>query len=242
MTPSCTSIKAGMFGLEGKADESHPAAALAPQIACDEETSPERRLKNTFGWARLDILLLLIGCVFLASLCFSTVVEAVQTLVHIDHHDEMHHPIPVMCIGAVGILLNGLCYLLIGVSKYGVSTSTDIANFSCPSGYTFRQNSFLHVTPSGDIGLDHVATSDPGTNKHPAKRRAPHGPHRPWEILRDIISSLLVIVCSIVVYFTDQQVAKFVDPLISIVSAVSLIVLTYPYSEYHHEWNYDAIV
>nr|CAD7199861.1 unnamed protein product [Timema douglasi] len=182
----------------------------AAGIACDEETSPERRLKNTFGWARLDILLLLIGCVFLASLCFSTVVEAVQTLVHIDHHDEMHHPIPVMCVGAAGILLNGLCYLLIG-------------------GYTFRQNSFLHVTPGGDIALDHVATSDPGTDKHPAKRRAHCGPHRPWEILRDIISSLLVIVCSVVVYFTDQQVAKFVDPLFSIVSAVSLIVLTYPY-------------
>nr|CAD7440639.1 unnamed protein product [Timema bartmani] len=31
------------------ADKSHLVAALAPQIACDEETSPERRLKNTFG-------------------------------------------------------------------------------------------------------------------------------------------------------------------------------------------------
>ena len=51
---------------------------------------------------------------FLASLCFSLVVEALQTLVHIEHHDEMHHPIPVMCVGASGLLLNGLCYLLIG--------------------------------------------------------------------------------------------------------------------------------
>nr|CAD7440638.1 unnamed protein product [Timema bartmani] len=134
-----------------------------------------------------------------------------------------------MCIGAVGILLNGLCYLLIGGTLPFPSGAPKNIFIVENSGYTFRQNSFLHVTPSGDIALDHVATSDPGTNKLPTKRRAPHGPHRPWEILRDIISSLLVIVCSIVVYFTDQQVAKFVDPLISIVSAVSLIVLTYPY-------------
>ena len=76
--------------------------------------SSERRLKNTFGWARVEVLLGLIGCVFLASLCLSVVVEAIQTLIHIDHQDEMHHPIPVLAIGCASLLLNGLCYLLIG--------------------------------------------------------------------------------------------------------------------------------
>jgi Co/Zn/Cd efflux system component len=57
--------------------------------------------------------------VFLASLCFSLVVEALQTLAHIEHKDEMHHPIPVMFVGACGLLLNGLCYLLIG-GKYAL--------------------------------------------------------------------------------------------------------------------------
>lgn len=35
----------------------------------------------------------------MASFCFSIFVEALQTLVHIDHQDEMHHPISVLCIG-----------------------------------------------------------------------------------------------------------------------------------------------
>lgn len=74
----------------------------------------ERKLKNTFGWARIDVIAMLICCVFMASLCFSLLVEALQTLVHINHHDEMHHPIPVLCIGGAGLLLNGICYLLIG--------------------------------------------------------------------------------------------------------------------------------
>lgn len=77
----------------------------------------EKSLKNTFGWARLDVIFMLICCVFLASLSFSLVVEALQTLVHINHQDEMHYPIPVMCVGALGILLNGICYVLIG-GKY----------------------------------------------------------------------------------------------------------------------------
>ncbi|XP_046403688.1 zinc transporter 1 isoform X2 [Ischnura elegans] len=209
----------------------------------------ERRLRNTFGWARIDVLVLLIGSVFLASLCFSLVVEALQTLFHIGHSDEMHHPIPVLCVGAVGVLLNGLCYLLIG-------------------GYTFHQGSFLHVTSSGDVVLEGgvlaprknvvaaaaaqqeataaapaaavvstgggsttavtkaaVATSylQAGVSGTPPLRQGPR------EMLRDVLGCFLVIICSLVVYFTDANVAKYADPIISIISAVLLLILSYPY-------------
>lgn len=98
-------------------------SSINPMLRCrDNKTikpshtrsQQERKLRNTFGWARIDIISMLFCCVFLASLCFSILVEALQTLVHIDHFDEMHHPIPVLCVGASGILLNGVCFLLIG--------------------------------------------------------------------------------------------------------------------------------
>lgn len=89
----------------------------------DGLSEPTPLLKNTFGWARIDVIMMLICFVFLASLCFSTLVEALQTLVHIDHHDEMHHPIPVLIVGACGLLLNGICYLLIG-GEYGGELQT----------------------------------------------------------------------------------------------------------------------
>lgn len=54
------------------------------------------------------------GCVFLASLSFSLVVEAIQTLIHIDHQDPMHQPTLVFVVGLIGILTHGLCYLLLG--------------------------------------------------------------------------------------------------------------------------------
>lgn len=96
------------------ADSGETGEELKSKIKAYQASNREKSLKNTFGWARIDVIVMLICCVFLASLCFSLVVEAVQTLVHINHQDEMHYPIPVMCVGATGILLNGICYLLIG--------------------------------------------------------------------------------------------------------------------------------
>lgn len=74
----------------------------------------ESKLKNTFGWARIDVMTMLVCCVFLASLVFSLLVEALQTLIHIDHNDEMHQPILVFATGWLGLVLNGICYILIG--------------------------------------------------------------------------------------------------------------------------------
>lgn len=101
----------------------------------------ERSLRNTFGWTRIDILTMLIVGIFLTAFCFSLLIEAVQTLVHIDHQDTMHHPGAVFSLGAVGLILNGVCFLLIG-------------------GYTHHQGSFLHITSSGDVILDRTVTGD----------------------------------------------------------------------------------
>ena len=100
----------------------------------------ERSLKNTFGWTRIDILTMLIVCIFLAALCFSALVEAIQTLIHIGHQDTMHMPHIVLLLGILGLVLNGLCYLLIG-------------------GYTYHHGSFLHVTEQGNVILDRIVST-----------------------------------------------------------------------------------
>lgn len=182
----------------------------------------ERSLKNTFGWARIDILVMLIGCIFLASLCFSLLVEAVQTLIHIDHQDEMHYPIIVLVVAAVGLLLNGFCYLLIG-------------------GYTFHQGSYLQVTASGEVVLERAVTVDSvrkgqrrlssqSRRAAPPPASSPSLRQGPREMIRDIIGCIFVVICASVVYFTSGlHFAKYLDPVISIVSAISLLVLSYPY-------------
>jgi len=169
-----------------------------PQMCCTSRPGPERQLRNTFGWARVDVVVMLIGCVFLASLCFSVLVEALQTLVHISHHDEMHAPIPVLVIGVVEMVINLLAYTLIG-------------------GYTFHQGSFLSA--ASDETIQKVEE----TPKKPVKRQGL------WGLCRDCVGCVVVIICAIVVYSTQPSVAKYVDPLSSILSAVLVLLLSYPF-------------
>ncbi|XP_060530719.1 uncharacterized protein LOC132704621 [Cylas formicarius] len=188
----------------------------------NEKSSPlrankERKLKNTFGWTRIDVITMLICCVFLASFCFSIYVEALQTLTHIDHQDEMHHPISVLFLGATGFLLNGACYLLIG-------------------GYTFHQGSFLYVTESGDVILNKVVVNESvqrGQRRLSRTRNIYSSPPRNrqglWEMARDIAGCFFVMVGSVAVIFTDKEIAKYIDPALSLLSATAIMVLSVPY-------------
>ncbi|XP_057661443.1 uncharacterized protein LOC130897001 isoform X1 [Diorhabda carinulata] len=182
-------------------------------------SNQEKKLKNTFGWARIDVIFMLICCVFLASLSFSILVEALQTLVHIDHHDEMHHSISVLCIGATGLLLNGVCYLLIG-------------------GYTFHQGSFLYVTESGNVVLSKVVVDQ--SLQQGARRLSRSKTIHPnvinhkqrqgfWEMTRDVNGCILVVICALMVYFSDKNTAKYIDPILSLISSTVTMFLSYPY-------------
>lgn len=108
----------------------------------------EKSLRNTFGWARVDVLTMVIVCTFLTSFCFSIVIEVIQTLFHIEHKDHVEHANnfhsftyePLIVLGALGLVLNGISYLLIG-------------------GYTYHQGSFIHLTADGNVYiLDRVVT------------------------------------------------------------------------------------
>ncbi|XP_033331798.2 proton-coupled zinc antiporter SLC30A1 [Megalopta genalis] len=181
-----------------------------------KQSRSDRRMKNTFGWARIDVLTMLVCCVFLASFCFSLLVEALQTLIHIDHLDEMHHPMPVLAIGLSGILLNAFCYILIG-------------------GYTFNQGIVLHVTVNGDVMFRRNVSSEPakeGEQLSSQTRRSPLGIPKSQgfrETCRDVLGCVFVMLVSVLVYFTDSDVAKYIDPLFAIISSISLFVLSYPY-------------
>ncbi|XP_046666802.1 uncharacterized protein LOC124358546 [Homalodisca vitripennis] len=175
-----------------------------PQL-CSTKPGPERQLRNTFGWARVDVIVMLIGCVFLASLCFSVLVEALQTLVHISHHDEMHAPIPVLIVGILAMVLNLLAYLLIG-------------------GYTFHQSSFLI---NGNETATKVFTEEEIKKQAVAKKTEKR--QGMWGLSRDCVGCVVVIICAIVVHNSSSDVAKYVDPLFSIISATLVLLLSYPF-------------
>lgn len=52
------------------------------------------------------------------------------------------------------------------------------------------------------------------------------------EMCRDVLGCILVVINSLLVYFTDAHLAKFFDPIFAMISSISLFVLSYPYCKY----------
>lgn len=125
----------------GSSNNLAPESKVNELIEISETEANRNSLRNTFGWTRIDILTMLIVGIFLAAFCFSLLVEAIQTLIHIDHQDTMHYPKAVFALGFGGLILNCFSYLLIG-------------------GYTYHQGNFLHITSTGDVVLNRVVSDE----------------------------------------------------------------------------------
>lgn len=71
--------------------------------------SPKKWSKNTFGWARAEVLGALVNAVFLVALCFSITVEACKRFIEME---KIHDPQLLVVVGALGLLVNLIGLLL----------------------------------------------------------------------------------------------------------------------------------
>lgn len=71
--------------------------------------SPKKWSKNTFGWARAEVLGALVNAVFLVALCFSITVEACKRFIEIE---DIHEPELIIIVGFLGLLVNAIGLLL----------------------------------------------------------------------------------------------------------------------------------
>lgn len=204
--------------------------------------SHEHALKNTFGWARIGVLGMMVSTLALAALSFSVVVEALQTIVHASHSevnatdasvdelalddgpkqevDAMHHPMEILFIGIIGIILNLVCFLVIGGLVHTpsfVSVDRDDIQVNVTVPQEVHSTSSKIWSQSKSV----VKTTDIDPQKQ-----------RKWFLLdfcRDMSCSFLVIACAISVYMVKEEVAVYVDPAISILSVVIMMSTTYPF-------------
>lgn len=79
--------------------------------------SPKKWSKNTFGWARAEVLGALVNAVFLVAICFSITIEACKRFIE---KEPIHEPKLLVVVGVIGLLINvvGLV-LLFGKSAQG---------------------------------------------------------------------------------------------------------------------------
>lgn len=115
------------------------------------QMSPKKWSKNTFGWARAEVLGALVNAVFLVALCFSITVEACkryvvdyktifcsyyETVIYRDVYwfsrfievEEIHKPELIVAVGVLGLLVNVIgLFLFHGTWFYFIRWRTNFA-------------------------------------------------------------------------------------------------------------------
>ncbi|GBP17097.1 Zinc transporter 10 [Eumeta japonica] len=79
----------------------------------DEGAGHEGRLRNTFGWTRIEVVGRLCVHVLFASFALALVVNALQLGVHSSHEEPPQHPKVILGVALIGLLLNAINYLLL---------------------------------------------------------------------------------------------------------------------------------
>jgi len=92
------------------ADSFHMLSDIAALIIAflSVRMAPKSWDKNTYGWARAEVLGALVNAVFLIALCFSISVESFKRFYE---PEDIHNPDKILIVGALGLLVNlmGLC-------------------------------------------------------------------------------------------------------------------------------------
>jgi zinc transporter 1 len=88
--------------------------------------------KNTYGWARAEVLGALVNSVFLVALCFTIFVEALQRL-FVDEH--IHNPDMMLIVGGLGLAVNLIGLLLFQghAHSHGGGGHGELASKTCLS-------------------------------------------------------------------------------------------------------------
>lgn len=89
----------------------------------DENAGREGKLRNTFGWARIEVVGRLSVHVLFASFALTLVVNALQLGVHSSHVPMPRYPKIIVASAVIGLLLHALNYMLLaGEFLHGLQT------------------------------------------------------------------------------------------------------------------------
>ncbi|XP_077516808.1 proton-coupled zinc antiporter SLC30A1-like isoform X3 [Amblyomma americanum] len=186
--------------------------------------SPKKWSKNTFGWARAEVLGALVNAVFLVALCFSILVESLKRFYKPEIIDE---PKLILYVGIAGLIVNmiGLCLF----REHGHSHSRG-HHHSLPTveevvlqglEEDINDNRF-RVGEGGQVG----AEGDRSTPAATGGQLNIRGVY--LHILADALGSVVVIISSLVIWLTTWEQRYYVDPALSLVMVCLIMKSTSP--------------
>uniref|UniRef100_A0A182TMU7 Cation efflux protein cytoplasmic domain-containing protein n=1 Tax=Anopheles melas TaxID=34690 RepID=A0A182TMU7_9DIPT len=193
--------------------------------------SPKKWSKNTFGWARAEVLGALVNAVFLVALCFSITIEACKRFIEVEH---IHEPELLIAVGVIGLLVNllGLCLL----HKHGGG-----GHIGHSHGGGLSQAKQISGGSHGNLG-----NTDDNENKSfmyqqngtAAKKTTHHGHSHDssqmnmrgafLHVLSDALGSVVVIISALIVKFTDWKYKLYMDPALSVLLVALILNSVWP--------------
>ncbi|XP_013175340.1 PREDICTED: zinc transporter 1 isoform X2 [Papilio xuthus] len=199
--------------------------------------SPKKWSKNTFGWARAEVLGALVNAVFLVALCFSITVEAMQRFIKIE---IIHDAKLLVAVGVLGLILNIVGLFLF--HEHGSSHGHTHGGVPPPSNVRHLTEI---VNSNADMALGHTAAGagaeetdemvPPGTKmaSKPAGRVASDPGHLNMKgvflhVLSDALGSIIVVCSALVVWLTDWPYKFYIDPALSIVLVILILASVWP--------------
>jgi solute carrier family 30 (zinc transporter), member 1 len=185
------------------------------------QMSPKKWSKNTFGWARAEVLGALVNAVFLVALCFSITIESIKRFIDLE---KIHQPQIVLLVGFLGLLINLVGLVLLKDGGHGHSHG--------------GHNKLAQMSSIDDNENDYIF-GEVQTKKPPSpKKSSGHGhSHSAGQmnmrgaflhVLSDALGSVVVMISASVIAYTDWEYKYYCDPALSLVLVALILNSVWP--------------
>ncbi|XP_034193487.1 solute carrier family 30 member 1 isoform X2 [Osmia lignaria lignaria] len=204
------------------ADSFHMLSDVAALVVAflSVKMSPKKWSKNTFGWARAEVLGALVNAVFLVALCFSITVEACKRFIEVE---EIHEAKLLVAVGALGLLVNiiGLCLFHehgnAHSHSHGISRSHN--RLSTLVGTDDNENDEAYRPSTPQVKRTHG-------HSHDASQMNMRGVF--LHVLSDALGSVIVIVSALIVWLTKWEYRFYIDPALSLLLVILILRSVWP--------------
>lgn len=204
------------------ADSFHMLSDVAALVVAflSVKMSPKKWSKNTFGWARAEVLGALVNAVFLVALCFSITVEACKRFIEEEKIDRAGL---LVVVGGLGLLVNaiGLCLFADHSGSHGHS-----------HGLSRSHNRLSTLVSTDDNENDESFQPPPSPKKkahghsHDASQMNMRGVF--LHVLSDALGSVIVIISALVVWLTEWEYRYYMDPALSLLLVILILQSVWP--------------
>ncbi|XP_044735012.1 zinc/cadmium resistance protein [Chrysoperla carnea] len=191
--------------------------------------SPKKWSKNTFGWARAEVLGALVNAVFLVALCFSITLEAFKRFIE---KQTIHDAKLLVVVGVIGLFVN-----LVGLLLFREHGSGHTHGGGGSSAIKQR-NRLSQLVTTDDNENDETFHPPNNTTASSSSSGHKHGHYHDansmnmrgvfLHVLSDALGSVIVICSATVFWLTDWDYKDYIDPALSILLVLLILHSVWP--------------